>query len=245
MTQYLVQSGNDWEKLLLKKDFRLKDVLDNIAIFKKYIDDKYYFIWDCEPFFCSNTFKNFTGLDSDITMYLQRPLELTCEVKIKIKFTKQHTLDVCISRNMWMFPFEQARQRIKTSCNENCDLLLQQFDDSVHQARQQLEFYKCWKDITLIAFQQNGHHQDTRRDQTYFMEMRNSNRKRIRIKPYLDWLKVKNMDINTIIASFFKHQDVLPGNAFQRRGYSADERLCVFSTKFYPEIPYDRDDTSL
>jgi hypothetical protein len=245
MTQYFVESGNeDWKELLVRKDSRLQDVVDKIEKFKHDIDDKYYFIWDCNVL-CKNTFKNFTGLDSHITMYLLRRSELTCEVKIKFKFTKQHTLEVCISRNIWMFPVEQARKRIKTSCNENCDLLLQQFDDSVNQARQQLAFYKCWKDITLIAFQQNGHPQDTPRDETYSIVMRNSNQERIRIKPYLDWLKVDQTDVNTIIASFFKHQDVLPENAFQRRGYSGGERLCVFSTEFYPEITYDRDDTSL
>ena len=251
MTQYLVESPDDpnegWKKLLLQKDNRLQDVLENIAKFKQDIDNKYYFIWDCNVL-CKNTFKNFTGLDSDITMYLgrlPRRSELTCEVKIKFKFTKQHTLEVCISRDMFMFPFEQARLRIERSVNKNRDLLLQQFDDSVNQARQQLAFYKCWKDITLIAFQQNGHPQDTPRDETYSIVMRNSNQKRIRIKPYLDWLKVEQTGVNTIIASFFKHQDVLPENAFQKRGYSGGERLCVFSTEFYPEITYDRDDTSL
>jgi len=251
MTQYLVESGNeDWKKLLVRKDSRLQDVVDKIEKFKRDIDNKYYFVWDCK-FLSKNTFKNFTGLDSDITMYLPRKSELTCEVKIKFKFTKQHeftkqhTLEVCISRNMWMFPFEQARLRIERSVNENCDLLLQKFDYNVNQARQQLAFYKCWKDITLIAFQQNGHPQDTPRDETYSIVMRNSNQERIRIKPYLDWLKVDQTGVNTIIASFFKHQDVLPENAFQRRGYSGAERQCVFCTEFYPEIPYDRDDMSL
>jgi len=244
MTQYLVESGNDWKKLLVQKYYRLQDLLENIEKFKQDIDNKYYFIWDCNVL-CKNTFKKFTGLDSDITKYLLSRSELTCEVKIKFKFTKQHTLEVCISRDMFMFPFEQARLRIERSVNKNCDLLLQQFDDTVNQARQQLAFYKCWKDITLIAFQQNGHPQDTPRDETYSIVMRNSKKKRTRIKPYLDWLKVDQTDVNTIIASFFKHQDVLPENAFQRRGYSGDERLCVFSTTFYPEITYDRDDTYL
>ena len=149
------------------------------------------------------------------------------------------------SRDMWMFPFEQARLRIERSVHENCDLLLQQFDDSVNQARQQLNFYKCWKDITLIAFQQNGHPQDTPRDETYSIVMRNSNQKRIRIKPYLNWFKVEETYIDTIIASFFEHQDVLPEGAFQKRGYSGYERRCVFSTKFYPELRHDRDDTYL
>jgi hypothetical protein len=246
MTQYLVESGNeDWKKLLVRKDSTFRDLLDKIENFKKEIDDKYYFIWDCKVL-CKNTFKNFTGLDSDITMYLLRQSELTCQVKIKIKFTKQHTLEVCVSRDLFMFPFEQARLRIERSVNENCDLLLQEFDDNVNQARQQLKFHKCWKDVTLIAFQQNGHHQDTPRDETYSIEMRNSNQKRIPIKPYLNWLKLDNIGIDTIIASFYKHEEVLPKdakNAFQTRGYRGYERRCVFCSKFYPEIPYDRDDT--
>ena len=259
MTQYFVESGDkDWKQLLVRKDSRLQDVVDEIEKFKRDIDNKYHFIWDCNVL-CKNKFKNFTGFDSDITMDLLKRSELTCDVKIKFKFTKQHTLEVCISRDMFMFPFAQARLKIERSANENCDLSLEQFDDSVNQARQQLEqfddsvnqarqqlaFYKCWKDITLIAFQQNGHPQDTRRDETYSIVMRNSNQKIIRIKSSLDWLKVDQIGVNTIIASFFKHEDVLPENAFQRRGYSGGERLCVFSTEFYPEITYDRDDTSL
>ena len=251
MNQYLVESDNEyWKKLLVERNCRFQDVVDKIENFKHDIDDKYYFIWDCNVL-CKNTFKNFTGLDSDITMYLPKRPELKCEVKIKFKFTKQHeftkqhTLEVCISRNMWMFPFKQERKKIQESVNENRDLLLKQFDDSVNQAKQQLEFYKSWKDITLIAFERNGHPQDTPRDETYSIVMRNSNRKRTRIKPYLDWLKVNQIYVNTIIASFFEHQDVLPENAFQKRGYSGGERLCVFSTEFYPEITYDRDDTYL
>ena len=249
MTQYLVESPDDpnegWKKLLLRKDNRLQDVLENIAKFKQDIDNKYYFIWDCKSFLCRNTFKIFTGLDSDITTYLPRRSELVCEVKIKIKFTKQHTLEVCISRDMFMFSFEQARLRIERSVHENRDLLLQDFDDHVNLARQQLKFYKCWNDVTLIAFQHNGHHQDTPRNETYSIVMRNSNQKRIRIKPCLNWLKVEDMDINNIIVSFYKHQDVLPKDAFQTRGYIGDERRCVLSTKFYPELRYDEDDTYL
>jgi hypothetical protein len=249
MTQYLVESPDDpnegWKKLLLQKDNRLQDVLENIAKFKQDIDNKYYFIWDCRSFLCRNTFKNFTGLDSDITTYLRRRSELVCEVKIKIKFTKQHTLEVCISRDMWMFPFEQTRLRMERSVHENRDLLLQDFDDHVNLARQQLKFYKCWNDVTLIAFRQNGNGQDTPRDETYSIVMRNSNQKKIRTKPYLNWLKVEETGIDDIIASFFEHQDVLPEGAFQKRGYSGYERRCVFSTKFYPELRFDRDDTYL
>jgi len=245
MNQYLVQDGSaSWKELLLQKEPRLEDVLENIKKFIQDIDKKYYLIWDCKPFFCSNTFKNFTGLESDITKYFAKRMELTCEVKIKIKVTKQYTLEVCISRDMWMFPFTQARSKIM-KVNENSDLLLQQFDDSVNQARQQLQFYKRWEDVTVIAFERNGHHQDTPRDETYSIVMKDSNRRKIKINPCLNWLKVEQTGVKTIMDSFFDHQNILPNKTFDYRGNRGDERLSVFSTQFYKDLPYERDDRYL
>jgi hypothetical protein len=247
MTQYLVESSHDdWKELLAPKVNRIQDIIDKIDFFKQEIDKKYYLIWDCKPFLCKNTFKDFTGLDPDVTKYLPGlPLNLTCEVKIKIKFTKQHTLEVVISRDMFMFPYEQARLRLERNCNEKSELLLQEFDDRVNQTKQQLTFYKCWKDITLIAFQQNGHPQDFNRDKTYSVQMRNSNKRRIKIGQYLQWLKLERSDIDTIIESFLEHKHVVSKDVFQKRGYGEDERRCVFVSQCYPEIPWDRDDTDL
>jgi hypothetical protein len=233
MNQYLVLTGK--EEL---KDFRWlawknidTDLQEKIFKFKQEIDDKYHFIWKSPEMLCTNTYRNFTGSEFPLLGLMKDPI--TCTLTFTFKYTKQETLEVCISRDVWTFAVDTARRRIEKSCrwcDEFKSKMLLEFDSRVKIAKQQLQFYKCFQNITLIAFRYDEKHE------MYSLELRDLTKRLIKPLPNLPWLKMDETEVQKTIASFFKHDDVLPANVFQHRDNIASRRKCVYCAKFYTEI---------